>query len=113
MSHNFEKILTRATTFLETSLQSEVYTQSYGPPKLQKSQFWEFRESHLGGPKQNDIWVLALWPSTKNTIRGKVVASPQVWVVVSLVSPCLPVMSLVNMCLPMVRMCIKGVPTMH
>jgi hypothetical protein len=27
-------------------------------------------------PRQNDIWVLALWLSTKNTIRGKVVASP-------------------------------------
>ncbi len=37
---------------------------------------WEFRDSHLGVPKQNDIWVLALWPGTKYTIRGKVVASP-------------------------------------
>jgi hypothetical protein len=28
-------------------------------------------------PRQNDIWVLAPWPSTKNTIRGKVMASPK------------------------------------
>jgi hypothetical protein len=31
----------------------------------------------LGLLKQNDIWVLAPWPGTKNTIRGKVVASPK------------------------------------
>jgi hypothetical protein len=29
----------------------------------------------LGVSRQNDIWVLTLWPSTKN--RGKVVASPK------------------------------------
>jgi hypothetical protein len=27
--------------------------------------------SHLKVPKQNGIWVLAMWPSTNNTIRGK------------------------------------------
>jgi len=32
-------------------------------------------DSHLGVPKQNDIWVLVPWPGTKHTIRGKVVAS--------------------------------------
>ncbi len=26
---------------------------------------------------QNDIWVLASWSGTKNTIRGKVVTSPK------------------------------------
>jgi len=26
---------------------------------------------------QNDIWMLILWPGTKNIIRGKVVASPK------------------------------------
>jgi hypothetical protein len=31
----------------------------------------------LGLSRQNDIWVLALWPGTKNIIRGKVVASPK------------------------------------
>jgi len=30
-----------------------------------------------GLPGQNDIWVLVLWPSTKYTIRGKVMASPK------------------------------------
>jgi hypothetical protein len=31
----------------------------------------------VGASRQNDIWVLALWLGTKNTIRGKVVASPK------------------------------------
>jgi hypothetical protein len=31
----------------------------------------------LGVSGQNDIWVLVLWPSTKYTIMGKVVASPK------------------------------------
>jgi hypothetical protein len=30
-----------------------------------------FGGSHLGVPGQNDIWVLAPWPCTKYTIRGK------------------------------------------
>jgi len=31
---------------------------------------------NLGVPRENDIWVLAPWLGTKNTIRGKVIASP-------------------------------------
>ncbi len=31
----------------------------------------------LGILGQNDIWMLASWPSIDNTIRGKVVASPK------------------------------------
>jgi hypothetical protein len=77
MRHIVEKLLMRVTTFLETSSESKVYTQSYGPPKSQESQLWEFQDSHLGVPKQNDIWVLVLWPSTKYTIKGKVVVSPK------------------------------------
>ncbi len=32
-------------------------------------------DSHLGVPRQNDIWVLVSWPGIEYTIRGKVVAS--------------------------------------
>jgi hypothetical protein len=60
MSHMLGKISRRATTFLQTSLQSEVYTQNYEPPKLRESQFREFWNSNLGIQGQNDIWVLAL-----------------------------------------------------
>jgi hypothetical protein len=75
--HIFGKISTRATTLFWTSLQSKVCTQSYGPPKLRKFQFRGFRDSNLGVLGQNDIWVLVPWPSTENTIRGKVLASPK------------------------------------
>jgi hypothetical protein len=33
MTHILEKLLTRATTLFETSLQLEVCTKNYGPPK--------------------------------------------------------------------------------
>jgi hypothetical protein len=36
-----------------------------------------FETPNLGVPWQNNIWLLAPWPSIKNTIRGKVVASPK------------------------------------
>jgi hypothetical protein len=55
MPHIIEKVLTRATTLLQTSSQSEICTQSYGPSKSQKSQLWEFQDSRLGVPGQNDI----------------------------------------------------------
>jgi hypothetical protein len=35
------------------------------------------RDSHLGVPGQNAIWMWASWRGTKYTIRGKVVASPK------------------------------------
>jgi hypothetical protein len=39
--------------------------------------FGNFGTPNLRVPRQNDIWVLASWPCTKNTIKGKVVASPK------------------------------------
>jgi hypothetical protein len=71
MRHTIEKLSTRAITLVETSSQLDVYTQSYGPPKLLEFQFWEFRDSHLGILGQNDIWVLVPWPRTEYTIRGR------------------------------------------
>jgi hypothetical protein len=77
VKHIVGKLSMRATTLLKISPQSKVYTQSYEPRKLQESQFWEFQDSHLGVSEQNGIWVLAPWLSIKNTIWGKVVASPK------------------------------------
>jgi hypothetical protein len=62
--HTFEKLSTKATTLLQTSFQSEVCTQSYGPPKSRESQLWEFQDPHLRVPGQNNIWVLVPWPGT-------------------------------------------------
>ncbi len=58
---------------------------------------------HLGVSRQNDIWVLAPWPGTKNTIRGEGGGFPEVWVMLSFVS----------LCLPVVRPCTKGVLAMQ
>ncbi len=51
MSRIVEKFSTRATTLFDTSFQLHVYTKNYEPPKLQDSQFWEFRDSQVGNPR--------------------------------------------------------------
>ncbi len=51
--------------------------QSYAPPKLQESQLWEFRDSHLGVMGQKAIWMWPPWKVAEYIIRGKVVASPK------------------------------------
>ncbi len=45
--------------------------QSHKSPNLRN-----FKTFNLGVSGQNDIWVQALWLNIKNTIKGKVVASP-------------------------------------
>jgi hypothetical protein len=77
VQHIVEKFSTRATNFLHTSFQSEVCMQSYGPPKSRESQLWEFRDSQLGVPGQNVIWMLVSWLGIKYIVRGKVVVSPK------------------------------------
>jgi hypothetical protein len=39
--------------------------------------FGNFEIPNLGVLKQNDIWVHASWPCIKNTIKGKMMASPK------------------------------------
>jgi hypothetical protein len=70
------KALDKVYNFASNSCRSEVYTQSYGTPKSWESQLWQFRDSYLGVPGQNAIWMWALWKGMEYTIRGKVVASP-------------------------------------
>jgi hypothetical protein len=50
--------------------QKVIGLQSHGSPNL-----GNFETPNLGVSRQNDIWVQATWPSTKNIIRGKVVGS--------------------------------------
>jgi len=50
VQHTIENLSTRAITLLQTSLQLEVCTQSYWPPKSREFQFGEFRLS-LGSPR--------------------------------------------------------------
>jgi len=63
MPHIVGKLLTRATTFFETSTSIECLHK-----KLWSSKMWRV-------PRQNDIWMQPLWLIIENTIRGKVVAS--------------------------------------
>jgi hypothetical protein len=75
--HTIGNLSTTTTTWFQTSSQSKVFTQSYGPPKLQESQLCEFRDSYLGVSGQKIIWMWTSWRDTKYTNRGKVVASPK------------------------------------
>ncbi len=72
-------------------------------PKLQESQFKEFPKFELGsfGTK----WHLSAGPMARHREYYKREGDgfPQVWVV----------MSLLNLCLPMLSLCIKSVPTTH
>ncbi len=73
VQHTVGKLSTRATTLLQIAFRSEVYSQSYGAPKLQESQLGRFQ----GVPGRKTIWMWALWRGAKYTIRGRVVASPK------------------------------------
>jgi hypothetical protein len=87
--HIVGKILIKVTTLLQISPQSEVFTKSYGPPKWQESQF-RLRDSNLGVSRQNDIWVLATWPSIENITKGKVMDFLKFrpwWILWILISP--------------------------
>jgi hypothetical protein len=75
--HIIKKLSIMATTLFWTSSQSELYKESYGPPKSQESRVWEFQDSHLGVPWQKAIWMWPSWRVIEYTIRGKVVASPK------------------------------------
>ncbi len=96
MQHIVGKLLTRATTLLQTSSQLEVCTQNYGAPKLQESQLWQFRDSSLpfGSPGTKFPLDVGLVGGHKVYYKGEGDGFPQVWAVVSLVSPSLPVVHL-------------------
>jgi hypothetical protein len=74
-----------------------------GFQSCESSNLGNFENPNLKVLRQNDIWVQAPWPSTKNTIRGEGGSFSQIQAVVNLVSQCLP----------MARLCIKNALTMH
>jgi hypothetical protein len=79
----------RATTFLHTSFQSEVYTQSYGPPKLWESQLWAKWESW-----DKMSFGCCHVASHRVYYKGEGGGFPQVRAVVSLLGPNLPMVRL-------------------
>jgi hypothetical protein len=104
--HTVKKLLTRATTLLQTSLRSEVYTEHYAPSKSQESELWEFRNSHLGDPGQKKPFGCGFVERRRVYYKGEGGGFPQVRVVVNLVN-------LVNLRLPVVSCSTKSVQTMH
>jgi hypothetical protein len=77
MPHIIGKLLTKET-LLQTSPQSEVCTQNYGTLKSRVSQFWEFRDSHLGVPVQNDYLDAGLVAKHRVYYKGESGGFPQV-----------------------------------
>jgi hypothetical protein len=69
------KALDEVTTFLKLHVNKRFAQKVMGLQSPRSPHFKKFETSKLGVLGQNDIWVLALWTSTKNTIREKVVAS--------------------------------------
>jgi hypothetical protein len=98
--HIVEKLLTRATTLIQTLSRLEVCTRSYSPAKLQNSQPWRFQDSHLGVPGQKAIWMPAEWCRVYYMGEG----SGLLWV--------RAVVSLVNLRSFVARPNTKGAPTL-
>jgi hypothetical protein len=71
------KALDKGYNFVSDLITIRGFHAKFTPPKLRKSQLWEFRYSHLGVLGQKVIWMWPPWRGTKYTIKGKVVASPK------------------------------------
>ncbi len=65
------KTLDKGYKFSSNFISIEGLQTKWWAPKLQESQLWELRDSHLGVSEQKVTWVLVLWSSTKYTIRGR------------------------------------------
>jgi len=83
------KLLTRIQLCFKPHL-NQRSKKNLGFQSRKSFNFENFGTPNLGVLGQNDIWVHAPWPSTNNTIRGKVVASPKIrpwWVLWVCVCP--------------------------
>ncbi len=90
VQHTVGKLSTRATTLIQTASRSEVYSQSYGAPKLRESQLARFRDSHSGVSGEKSHLDVGPVESCRVYYKGEGDGSPQVWAVVNLVCPCCP-----------------------
>jgi hypothetical protein len=90
MQYTVGKLSTRVTTLLQISYLSKVYKKSYGPPKLRESETKCYLDVAL--VEKHIVYY-----------KGEGGGFPQVWAMVSLVSPSLPV----------VRPSTKSAQTMH
>jgi len=63
--------------FFTTHLNRRSKRKLMGPQSCRSPNCGNFENSHLEVPRQNAIWMWALWRGTKYTIKGKVMASPK------------------------------------
>jgi hypothetical protein len=84
--HTIGKLLTRATTFLETSSWSEVWTRNYSPTKLWESKPWQFRNSPLGVSGQKNHLDVGLTKKRIEYYMGEGGGFPWVRAMMNLVS---------------------------
>jgi len=88
VKHTIRKFSMRATTLLQTSPRSEVYSQSYGAPKLRECPMVRFQDSHAGVPGEKSHLDVGLVERSTVYYKGEGDGFPQVRAVVSLVCPC-------------------------
>jgi hypothetical protein len=88
--HTVEKLSTRATTLLEIAPRSELYSQSYGAPKLQESPLAQFRDSHAGVPGEKSHLDVGPVERCRVYYKGEGGGFPQVRAMMSLVCLCCP-----------------------
>jgi hypothetical protein len=86
--HTIGKLLTRATTLLQTTLRSEVFLQSYGAPKSRESHLVRFRDSHLRVLGEKNHLYVASMASHRVYYKGEGGGFPQVRAMVRLVCRC-------------------------
>jgi hypothetical protein len=103
MPHIIGKLSMQVKILLEISHELEVCTRSYGRPMWWESQFQELGDSQFGSPKEKCHLDVTPMACHKEYYKGEGGGFPQVWVMVSIVS----------LCMPMVNLCTKNVPTMH
>jgi hypothetical protein len=77
VQHTVGKLSMRSTSLLQTSPQSKVWAKSSDSAKWREYKPGQFRDSSLGVPRWKVIWMQVPWKGAKNTIWGKVVASPK------------------------------------
>jgi hypothetical protein len=82
------KLSTIATTLLQTASWSEVCSQSYGAPKLRKSQPTLFQEPYSGVPREKNHLNVGSVAIHIISYKGEGGDFPQFQTVVNLVCPC-------------------------
>ncbi len=90
MRHTIGKLLIRAIILFYTTSWFEVCSQSYGAPKLRKSQPTRFRDSHSRVSREKSHLDVGSVASHRVYYKGEGGDFPQVRAVVNLMCPCCP-----------------------